>query len=102
VGCGLGYAAVRRNYWESVVTGFGMNGRGAVEMVVASVVLKLSHQLMSSGAISEPLLTEVQFSALIVMAFATTMLAPVTLKWAVMRSCSSDEKANFCVLWDEE
>jgi hypothetical protein len=35
------------------------------------------------------------------MAFVTTMIAPVTLKWAVMRACRSDEKASFCVLWDE-
>jgi hypothetical protein len=35
------------------------------------------------------------------MAFVTTMLAPVTLKWAVMRSCTGGEKANFCVLWDD-
>ena len=101
VGCGLGYAAVRPRYWESVVTGFGMNGRGAVEMVVASVVLKLSHRLMAEGAIGEPLLTEAQFSALIVMALVTTMLAPVMLRWAVMRSCSGDEKADFCDLWEE-
>jgi len=101
VGCGAGYAASRRNLGEAMIVGFGMNGRGAVEMVVASVVLKLSHQLMSAGKITEPLLTEYQFSALIVMAFVTTMLAPVTLKWAVMRSCRSDEQASFCVLWDE-
>ncbi len=100
VGCGLGYAAVRRNYWESLVTGFGMNSRGAVEMVVASVVLTLSNQLVAAGEITEPLLTEAQFSALIIMAFVTTMLAPVTLKWAVVRSCGGDEKEAFCTLWD--
>jgi Kef-type K+ transport system membrane component KefB len=101
LGCGIGYAVIRPNYWESLITGFGMNGRGAVEMVVASIVLRLSHDLTASGAITEPLLTEHQFSALIMMAFVTTMIAPVTLKWAVMRACGSDEKASFCVLWDE-
>jgi hypothetical protein len=62
--------------------GFGMNGRGAVEMVVASLVLKLSNELLEAGVIGEPLLTNDQFSALILMAFVTTMIAPMTLKWA--------------------
>lgn len=101
LGCGAGYAVIRHNYWESLITGLGMNGRGAVEMVVASIVLRLSNDLTTAGAISEPLLTEHQFSALIIMAFVTTMIAPVTLKWAVMRACGRDEKASFCVLWEE-
>jgi Kef-type K+ transport system membrane component KefB len=68
VGCGLGYAAFRRNFWESIIVGFGMNGRGAVEIVVASVILKLSGELMSAGGSAGPLLTQDQFSALILMA----------------------------------
>jgi Kef-type K+ transport system membrane component KefB len=101
VGCGTGYALFRRNLWESTIIGFGMNGRGAVELVVASVVLKLSNQLMSSQHITEPLLTQNQFSALILMAFITTLMAPLTLKWSVMKGCQSDEKAAFCQLWNE-
>jgi Kef-type K+ transport system membrane component KefB len=102
VGCGLGYTIVKRNFWESAVIGFGMNGRGAVEIVVASVVLKLSSDLMSSNVIREPLLTQDQFSALIFMAFVTTLLAPLTLKWSVTKACSSDENASFCVMWDKD
>ncbi len=102
VGSGLGLALYRRNFWESVIVGFGMNGRGAVELVVATVVIKLSNDLLASGAIKEPLLTEGQFSALILMAFVTTLMAPLTLKWAVMRTCRSDERASFCRLWDEQ
>jgi Kef-type K+ transport system membrane component KefB len=101
VGCGTGYALFRRNLWESTIIGFGMNGRGAVELVVASVVLKLSNQLMSSQHITEPLLTQNQFSALILMAFITTLMAPLTLKWSVMKGCQSDEKATFCQIWNE-
>jgi Kef-type K+ transport system membrane component KefB len=99
VGCGAGYALIKRNYREALIIGFGMNGRGAVEIVVASVVLKLSTELMSTNVISEPLLTNNQFSALILMAFITTMIAPVTLKWSVMRTCSSDEESSVCSLW---
>ena len=46
-------------------------------------------------------LTTSQFSALILMAFITTMLAPITLKWAAMRACQSDEPASFCTLWEQ-
>lgn len=100
VGCGLAYALIRPNFWESAIIGFGMNGRGAVELVVATVVLKLSEELMSSNITVEPLLTQDQFSALILMAFLTTLMAPLTLRWSVMRACSSDEQASFCMLWD--
>jgi Kef-type K+ transport system membrane component KefB len=101
IGCGLGYMAFKGTFWESAIVGFGMNGRGAVEVVVASVVIKLSDELMSSGTIMEPLLTAGQFSALILMAFITTMMAPLTLKWSAIRTCKSDEKANFCRLWED-
>ena len=102
VGCGLGYALVKRNFWESTIIGFGINGRGAVEIVVASVILKLSSDLMASNTITEPLLTQNQFSALIFMAFITTLIAPLTLKWSIKKACSSDENATFCVMLDKE
>ncbi|HDO34933.1 MAG TPA: hypothetical protein ENH07_01350 [Nitrospirae bacterium] len=69
-----------------------------MELVVATVVLKLSDELVTKGLISEPLLTQPQFSALILMAFITTLLAPISLKWSVMRACKGDEKAEFCRL----
>jgi Kef-type K+ transport system membrane component KefB len=100
VGCGLGAAAFRYNFWESTIIGFGMNGRGAVELVVASVVLKLSEQLIEKSLLQEPLLTQNQFSGLVLMAFVTTLLAPISLRWAVNRTCLPVEKADFCQLWD--
>ena len=101
VGCGLGLAVCGFSFWESTIVGFGMNGRGAVELVVATVVTALSKQLMASGVITSPLLTEVQFSALVLMGFVTTLITPMTLKWSVMRACRADEKATFCQLWKE-
>lgn len=100
VGCGLGAAAFGYNGWESAIVGFGMNGRGAVELVVAEVVVGLSDELLQSGAIREPLLTGDQFSGLVLMAFVTTLIAPISLRWAVMKTCLPDEKAGFCSLWD--
>jgi Kef-type K+ transport system membrane component KefB len=102
VGCGLGAALFGYNPWESAIIGFGMNGRGAVELVIATVVINLSDQLMKSKAISEPLLTADQFSALVLMAFVTTFIAPISLKWAVKRTCTSVERAEFCRLVERE
>ena len=101
VGCGLGYAIFKRNYWESLIVGFGMNGRGAVEIVVASVVIKLSDELITANPGMDPLLTQDQFSALILMAFITTLMAPLTLRWSVTRACSADDSSSFCTLWDK-
>ncbi len=101
VGCGLGAALFGYNAWESSIIGFGMNGRGAVELVIATVVLQESRTLLADGVIQQPLLTGDQFSALILMAFVTTFLAPASLKWAVGRACNSDERSHFCQLWDE-
>jgi Kef-type K+ transport system membrane component KefB len=100
IGCGLGMALFGHRLWASAIVGFGMNGRGAVELVVATIVVNLSNALMATKSITEPLLTQDQFSALVLMAFVTTLIAPITLRCAVMRSCSSDEKVAFCSLWE--
>ncbi|MDB9822594.1 cation:proton antiporter [Deltaproteobacteria bacterium] len=101
IGCGLGAAAFRYNLWESTVIGLGMNGRGAVELVIAMVIIQLSDKLITSGVISDPLLTQDQFSGLILMAFVTTIIAPISMRWAFNRTCLPTEKADFCRLWDE-
>lgn len=78
-----------------------MNGRGQVELVVATIVLGLSGDLISNNIISDPLLTQDQFSALILMAFVTTFIASISLKWAVKNTCSPTEKEKICRLWDD-
>jgi len=42
LGCGLGAYLYGQSLWESAIIGSGMNGRGAVEMVIAAVVIELS------------------------------------------------------------
>jgi len=101
LGAGLGLSPFGFRFYEGLVVGAGMNGRGAVELVVATVVIKLSHSLMQEGVIQEPLLTEIQFSALVFMAFVTTLLAPITLKWTAQKACLAEEKPCFCHLWEE-
>ena len=99
IGCGLGALLWGHNRDQATIIGFGMNGRGAVELVVATVVVQLSDQLMANNVINQPLLTDSQFSGLVVMAFITTMFAPISLKWAVSKACSREENDAFCALW---
>lgn len=101
VGCGIGALAFRYSLRESTIIGFGMNGRGAVELVVVAVVIALSNDLLAQGVITDPLLTENQFSALVLMAFITTLMAPLMLRWSVMKTCTGNEKEQFCQLWIE-
>jgi hypothetical protein len=75
-----------------------MNGRGAVELIVAKEIILLSATLLSQGIIGSPLLTEAQFTILILMAFITTLIAPVSLRVTVPPLCTGSDK-DFCHLW---
>ena len=59
---------------ESWVMGFGMNGRGVMELVIADLALK-------RGFISSDV-----FSTLVLMGMVTTMMTPTLLKWAFARA----------------
>jgi Kef-type K+ transport system membrane component KefB len=97
-GCGLPVLLFRRDWREALVIGLGMNGRGAVELIVAKSVLLLSIPLLAQGVIQQPLLTDSQFTILVLMAFVTTLIAPVSLRLAVPRVCGGSDR-DFCHLW---
>jgi len=63
---------------DATVVGIGMSGRGAVELVVADVALRAG--LFSMPDPPPPVVASL-FSAVVVMAIATTLLMPVGLKW---------------------
>ena len=67
IGAGLGGWFGGLNWAESSVVGFAMNGRGAVELIIASVGLELG------------IIDDVFFSLLVVVAFLTTLIPPVAL-----------------------
>jgi Kef-type K+ transport system membrane component KefB len=98
VGCGLPVLFFQRDWREALVIGLGMNGRGAVELIVAKEIILLSATLLSQGIIGSPLLTEAQFTILILMAFITTLIAPVSLRVVVPPLCAGSDK-DFCHLW---
>jgi Kef-type K+ transport system membrane component KefB len=67
IGAGLSAYFSGMNKTESTVVSFAMNGRGAVELVIASIGLELG------------LINNVFFSILVVIAFVTTLFPPVSL-----------------------
>ncbi len=72
-GCGLAALLTGSSRREAVVIGLGMNGRGAVELVIA----QFGRQMTANP------LPDVIFSTLVIMAFTTTLLTPITLKRAL-------------------
>ncbi|MDT8419618.1 MAG: cation:proton antiporter [Desulfuromonadales bacterium] len=80
-GAGGGALAGRMNGREATVVGLAMNGRGAVELVVASIGLQM-------GLINDEI-----FSILVLIAFVTTSLPPISLKLYL-------EKINYKLISD--
>jgi len=68
IGAGSGALASGMNLKEATVVGLAMNGRGAVELIVASIGLQL-------GLINDEI-----FSILVLIAFVTTSMPPISLK----------------------
>ncbi|PLX99147.1 MAG: hypothetical protein C0622_10985 [Desulfuromonas sp.] len=73
-GAGAGALMSRMNRQEAVVVGLSMNGRGAVELVIASIGLQLG------------VIDDVVFSMLVVVAFVTTMIPPLSLGWYLKKN----------------
>ncbi|MDX1547451.1 MAG: cation:proton antiporter, partial [Rhodothermales bacterium] len=71
VGTMLFYLPTGHGWREGLTIGAGMNGRGAVEIIVAQIGLSLG------------LITQEIFSILVFMAIATTATVPLFLKWGV-------------------
>ena len=71
-------------YWlglskrEAMMIGVGMSGRGAVELIVAGVALQAG---LFAQPIPTPVIVDSLFSSIVIMALATTVLAPVLLRW---------------------
>lgn len=67
----IGGAIVRLPGRESAALGIALNARGALEIVIASVGLSLG------------VLNQASYTAVVLMAMATSMMAPPLLKWAL-------------------
>lgn len=76
-GGGAGAMLAKMNRQEATVIGLAMNGRGAVELVIASIGLKY-------GIIDDAI-----FSILVVVAFVTTILPPIALNYYLKKAKDS-------------
>lgn len=61
----------RRDHWTALAMGAGMNARGAMEIIVATIGLSLG------------ILTQDMFSIIVLMAVVTSLMAPPALRWAL-------------------
>ncbi|MFN3759752.1 MAG: cation:proton antiporter [Algoriphagus aquaeductus] len=76
---GSGYGALRSGYakMDALAVGFGMNARGAMEIILGLIALE-------NGLINEKL-----FVALVVMALVTSMTSGPLMKWALKNKAAS-------------
>lgn len=60
-----------RDHWTALSFGAGLNARGAMEIIIATIGLSLG------------ILTQDMFSIIVVMAMATSLMAPFALRWTL-------------------
>ncbi|CAM3332737.1 cation:proton antiporter [Rhodothermus bifroesti] len=63
----------RRDPWTALSLGAGMNARGAMEIIVATIGLQLG------------ILSQEMFSIIVLMAMVTSLMAPPILRWTLSR-----------------
>ena len=80
VGCYLGGRLGRLSHWESLAVGFGMNARGAMELIVALIGLSLG------------LLTQEMYSTIVLVAVVTSFMAPLALRWTLPHLPMTDDE----------
>ncbi|MCI0183503.1 cation:proton antiporter [Sulfoacidibacillus ferrooxidans] len=74
IGTYLGARSVGLPHWTAIALGSGMNARGAVEIIVATVGLQIG------------VLTISMYSMIVIMAVVTSIIAPPLLRWSLHRS----------------
>src|SRR5690625_2981482 len=71
------YAGARvfggKAHWTSLSFGAGLNARGAMEIIIATIGLRLG------------ILSQDMFSIIVVMAIATSLMAPFALRWVLAK-----------------
>jgi Kef-type K+ transport system membrane component KefB/nucleotide-binding universal stress UspA family protein len=61
----------RREHWTALSFGAGLNARGAMEIIIATIGLQLG------------ILSQDMFSIVVIMAMATSLMAPPALRWVL-------------------
>jgi Kef-type K+ transport system membrane component KefB len=76
----LGARLTRLGHWEALSLGAGMNARGAMEIIVATIGLTLG------------ILTPKMYSIILLTAIATSLMAPPLLRWTIGRVEMDEEE----------
>lgn len=63
----------KKDHWTSLSFGAGLNARGAMEIIIATIGLRLG------------ILSQDMFSIIVVMAIATSLMAPFALRWVLSK-----------------
>ncbi|HEX2091190.1 MAG TPA: cation:proton antiporter [Longimicrobiaceae bacterium] len=79
-----GYAGARllgrSDHWTGLSFGMGMNARGAMEIIIATIGLSLG------------ILSQDMFSIIVLMAIATSLMAPPALRWTLRHVQPSEQE----------
>jgi Kef-type K+ transport system membrane component KefB/nucleotide-binding universal stress UspA family protein len=70
------------SHWEGLAMGSGMNARGAMEIIVATIGLSLG------------VLNPQMYSIIVMVAIVTSLIAPPLLRWTLSNVVMSEEEAN--------
>jgi Kef-type K+ transport system membrane component KefB/nucleotide-binding universal stress UspA family protein len=70
----------RREHWTALSFGAGLNARGAMEIIIATIGLELG------------ILSPDMFSIIVVMAMATSLMAPPALRWVLARVTPEEQE----------
>lgn len=82
LGAYLGSWATGLSHWERLAMGSGMNARGAMEIIVATVGLSLG------------ILTVEMYSIIVMVAIVTSLMAPPMLRWCLGKVKMGDHEAR--------
>ncbi len=70
----------KKDHWTSLSFGAGLNARGAMEIIIATIGLRLG------------ILSQDMFSIIVVMAIATSLMAPVALRFILKKVTITEEE----------
>ena len=70
------------SHWEGLAMGSGMNARGAMEIIVATIGLSL-------GVLNQPM-----YSIIVMVAIVTSLMAPPLLRWTLSKVEMGEEEAQ--------
>lgn len=81
VGAYLGSRVAGLSHWEGLAMGSGMNARGAMEIIVATIGLSLG------------VLNQQMYSIIVMVAIVTSLMAPPLLRWTLSKVEIGEEEA---------